>query len=128
MEDQLDANKSVVHDFMEFAFNQKRSEEAVAKFMGPTYKQHNPMAGDGPEPFIAYVHQLAEAYPSARCDIRRQIAEGDIVAQHAHLIRREGDRGLMVVDIFRLREGKLVEHWDIIQEVLETSANDNTMF
>jgi predicted SnoaL-like aldol condensation-catalyzing enzyme len=96
MKDQLDANKSIVHDFMEFAFNQKRAEEAVTKFMGPTYKQHNPMAGDGPETFIAYVHQLAEAYPSTRCDIWRQIVEGDVVAQHAHLTRKEGDRGLMV--------------------------------
>ena len=72
MKNQLDANKSVFHDFIEFVFNQKRPEGAIAKSVESTYKQHNPIEGDGSEPFIAYIHQLADVYPSIRYNNRRR--------------------------------------------------------
>lgn len=128
MSDQLEANKANVRDFINMAFNLKKPEEAAAKYIGPRYRQHNPGAGDGAGPFIAFVQGFVKAFPSLRYEMKRQVAEGDLVAQHSHIIRNEGDLGWAVVDIFRLEGGKVVEHWDVIQEVPKTSANSNTMF
>ena len=71
---------------------------------------------------------FAQTYPDFRMETKRLIAEGDYVVAHNHLIRKPGERGTAVVDIFRLENGKIVEHWDVVQEVPETSANHNTMF
>lgn len=128
MNPSLETNKKNVRAFYDLAFNQKKPEEAVAKYMGPYYRQHNPMAPDGPDAFIAFVREFTKAFPSLRVDFKREIAEGDRVALHSHMVRKPDDRGLAVVDIFRLENGKVVEHWDVIQEVPEKSANNNTMF
>ncbi len=128
MDDALEANKKIVCEWHELAINQRRPEKAIAKYLGPGYRQHNPGAADGPEPFIAFVKRFAEAFPDFHLDIKRIIAEGDHVVLHSHLIRKPGDRGMAVVDIFRLENGRIVEHWDVLQEVPETSANTNTMF
>lgn len=108
--------------------NLKKPEEAVAKYLGPSYRQHNPTAGDGPEPFISFVKGFTEAFPSLHFDFKRLIAEEDLVVVHSHLVRKPGDRGMAVMDIFRLENGKIVEHWDVLQEVPESAANSNTMF
>ena len=128
MNDQLEANKKIVREWNELAINQRKPEEAVAKYLGPNYRQHNPGAGDGPEPFIKTVKRFAQIFPELRMEPKRIIAEGDLVVLHSHLILKPGDRGTAVVDIFRLENGKIVEHWDVLQEVPETSANNNTMF
>ncbi len=128
MSQQLEANKAAVRDFYNLAFNLRKPEEAVAKHIGSSYLQHNPVAGDGPEPFIAFVRGYTQAFPSLRVDFKRLIAEGDLVAVHNHHIRQPGDRGVAVMDIFRLENRKIVEHWDVLQEVPEPSANKNTMF
>jgi len=124
----LEANKRTIQDYAELAFDQRKPEEAVAKYQGPYYRQHNPGAADGGEPFIATVKRMAQTYPDFRMETKRIIAEGDYVVLHSHLILKPGDRGMAVVDIFRLENGKIVEHWDVVQEVPETSANNNTMF
>jgi predicted SnoaL-like aldol condensation-catalyzing enzyme len=128
MNDQLEANKKTVREWHELAINQCKPEEAVAKYLGPYYRQHNPGAGDGPEPFIATVKRIAQNFPDFRMESKRIIAEGDYVVLHSHLVLKPGDRGMAVVDIFRLENGKIVEHWDVVQEVPEPSANNNTMF
>jgi len=128
MNDQLEANKRIVREWNALAIIQRKPEEAVAKYLGPNYRQHNPGAADGAEPFIAAVKGFAQTFPEFRMEPKRIIAEGDIVVLHSHLIREPGDRGRAVVDIFRLENGKIVEHWDVVQEVPETSANNNTMF
>ena len=128
MNDQLEANKRIVREWHELAINQRKPEEAVAKYLGTHYRQHNPGAGDGPEPFIATVKRFVQAFPELRMESKRIIAEGDLVVLHSHLILKPGDRGTAVVDIFRLENGKIVEHWDVVQEVPEKSANNNTMF
>jgi predicted SnoaL-like aldol condensation-catalyzing enzyme len=128
MNDQLEANKRIVQEWHELAINQCKPEEAVAKYLGPHYRQHNPGAGDGPEPFIATVKRIAQNFPDFRMESKRIIAEGDTVVLHSHLVLKPGDRGSAVVDIFRLENGKIVEHWDVVQEVPEKSANNNTMF
>ena len=128
MNDSLEANKQTLSEYYDLSFNQRKPEEAVVKYMGPYYRQHNPQAADGPEPFIGFVKSFAQTYPSLRIDLKRIIAEGDLVVTHGHLIREPGDRGMAVVDIFRLEGGKIVEHWDVVQEIPETSTNSNTMF
>lgn len=128
MNDRLRDNKAIVLDFYHTAFNLKKPEEAVAKYVGPYYRQHNPMAKDGPDAFIAFVREYAKSFPSLRVDFKREIAEGDLVALHSHLVPQPGDRGMAVADIFRLENGKIVEHWDAMQEIPEKSSNDNTMF
>ena len=128
MNDQVEENKRIVREWHELAINQRKPEEAVAKHLGSNYRQHNPGAGNGPEPFIQTVKQLTQIFPELSMEVKRIIAEGDYVVLHSHLILKPGDRGTAVVDIFRLENGKIVEHWDVVQEVPETSANNNTMF
>jgi predicted SnoaL-like aldol condensation-catalyzing enzyme len=128
MDDPLEANKRIVGEWQELALNQRKPEEAVAKYLGPHYRQHNPGAADGAEPFIAFVKRFAQTFPDFRMESKRIIAEGNYVVLHSQLIRKPGDRGMAVVDIFRLENGRIVEHWDVLQEVPETSANNNTMF
>jgi predicted SnoaL-like aldol condensation-catalyzing enzyme len=124
----LEENKRLVREYYELAFNDQKPEEAVAKYQGSYYRQHNPQAGDGAEPFIGFVRYMAGQFPQMRLDIKRMIAEGDLVMVHAHLVREPGDRGVAIMDIFRLEDGKVVEHWDVLQDVPEQSANSNTMF
>ena len=128
MNDPLEANKRIVREWHDIAINQRKPEEAVAKYLGSHYRQHNPGAADGAEPFIGFVKRFAQTYPDFRMESKRIIAEGNYVVLHSHLIRKPGDRGMAVVDIFRLENGKIVEHWDVVQEVPETSVNNNTMF
>jgi predicted SnoaL-like aldol condensation-catalyzing enzyme len=124
----LQEKKSIVRDFYDLAFNQKQPEEAAARHLGPVYIQHNPNFGDGPDAFITAVKAFAAAYPHLRFDFKRLIAEDELVVVHSHMTREPGDRGLAVMDIFRLENDKIVEHWDVIQEVPATAANPNTMF
>lgn len=128
MNNKLEINKAIVSDFYNLAFNLKKPEEAANRYLGSYYRQHNPGAPDGKEPFIAFVNGFQKIFPTLRFEIKRLVAEDDLVVQHSHLIRKEGDRGVAVIDIFRLEKGKIVEHWDVLQEIPETSANSNTMF
>ena len=126
MNDKVEANKRRVREWQELALRQP--EEAVARYIGPTYRQHNPGAADGAESLVATMKWFAENFPELRMDTKRIIAEDDYVVVHSHLILKPGDRGSAVVEMFRLEDGKIVEHWDVAQEIPEASANDNTMF
>jgi predicted SnoaL-like aldol condensation-catalyzing enzyme len=128
MDSQLEVNKAVVRDFYELAVNQKEPERAVAQYFGPAYRQHNPDIADGPAAVSAFLRALVTEYPAVRMEFKRQVAEGALVMLHSHLIREAGDRGVAVADLYRLENGQLVEHWDVLQEVPESSAHDNTMF
>jgi predicted SnoaL-like aldol condensation-catalyzing enzyme len=128
MINQSENNKNIVRSWIELAINQRKPEEAIAKYLGPYYRQHNPTASDGSQPFIDFIHNFTKAFPSMHFDIIRMVGEGDLVMVHSHLIQQPGDRGMAVVDIFRLEDEKIVEHWDVVQEVPETPANNNTMF
>ena len=122
-----EANKKTVLEFYEAGLNQK-DFDAAAKFFGPRYIQHNPMAPDGPEGFKGLVNFLREKFPDSRSEIKRSFAEGDYVILHVHSVREQGSRGRAIVDIFRLEDGKIVEHWDVVQEIPEKAANANGMF
>ncbi len=123
----LEANKKIVVDFYNKALNDK-DYAAAATYFGPRYVQHNPGAANGPEGFKRLVDFLKEKFPNSRNEIKRVIAEGDLVVLHVHSKRTPEDRGRAIVDIFKVENGKIVEHWDVIQDVPEKSANDNTMF
>ncbi|MDQ5826824.1 MAG: nuclear transport factor 2 family protein [Chloroflexota bacterium] len=128
MNAQLETNKQLVREFYNLAFNQQQPEEAARRYVGPSYRQHNPQAGDGAEAFIQFVTGFLAHVPQLSVDIKRTIAEGDFVVTHCLLKMSPEDRGTAVMDIFRLEDGKIVEHWDVLQPVPETAANDNTMF
>ncbi|MEU9247202.1 nuclear transport factor 2 family protein [Streptomyces sp. NPDC048385] len=121
-------NKALVTAFYEQAFNDYQPEAAATAHLGESYTQHNPEAQDGPGAFVGYVHWLHGQFPDLRLDIKRVIAEGDLVVTHSNLHLKPADRGMAVADFWRVADGKIVEHWDVIQEVPEKSANDNTMF
>jgi len=123
----LDANKKVVIDFYEKGLNQK-DYEAAAKDLGPRYVQHNPTALDGAEGFRKYVAFLKEKFPNSHSEIKQVFADGDYVILHVHAVREPGTLGLAIIDIFKLENGKIVEHWDAVQPIPEKSANTNTMF
>ena len=120
-------NKKVVVDYYQTAFN-GNPEKAAADHFGDRYIQHNPQAEDGPEAFIGFVKWLRGEYPELSLHIKRVIAEGDMVATHSHLVLVPGEPGRALADFFRLENGKVVEHWDVIQDVLKSSANSNGMF
>jgi len=124
---QEEANKKVVLDFYDKALNQK-DFDAAAKHFGPRYIQHNPLAADGIEGFRKFIEFRREKFPNAKSEIKRTLADGDMVILHVHSIREPGERGVAIVDIFRLEGGKIIEHWDVIQPISEKAANDNTMF
>lgn len=124
---QLEDNKKVVVEFYELAINQKNFE-AAAKLLGSRYIQHNPNAADGPEGLKAFLALLREKFPDYHSDIKRIFADGDYVILHVHNVPTPGARGNAIVDIFRLEDGKIVEHWDVRQEIPEKPANSNTMF
>jgi predicted SnoaL-like aldol condensation-catalyzing enzyme len=93
--DQLEANKRIVREWHDLAINQCKPEEAVAKYLGSRYRQHNPGAGDGPEPFIQAVKRMAQNFPDFRMESKRIIAEGDCAALHSHSILKPGGRGYL---------------------------------
>ncbi|MDF0580025.1 nuclear transport factor 2 family protein [Bradyrhizobium yuanmingense] len=124
---QEEANRQTVLAFYEKGLNQKDADAALA-YVGNRYVQHNPTAPDGPDGFRKFIGFLREKFPNSRSEIKRSFAEGDFVILHVHSVREPGTRGRAIVDIFKLENGKIVEHWDVIQEIPENAANGNTMF
>lgn len=122
-----EANKKAVVEFYEKGLNQK-DFEAASKYFGPRYVQHNPNAADGIEGFRGFVNFLREKFPDSHSEIKKVFADGDYVILHVHAVREKGTRGNAIIDIFKLENGKIVEHWDAVQPIPEKSANTNTMF
>ena len=123
----LERNKKNVVDFYEKGLNQKDANAAIA-LMGDRYVQHNPNAADGPEGFRKFIGFLREKFPNSRSEIKRSFVDGDSVILHVHAVREPGTRGNAIVDIFKLENGKIVEHWDVVQPIPENPANSNGMF
>ncbi|MFM2399852.1 MAG: hypothetical protein RL341_2009 [Pseudomonadota bacterium] len=128
----LARNKQAVRDFYDLAFNQSKPAEAIARYAGATYIQHNPEVADGKEGFIEYFLQMAKRYgQNKRVEFMRLVAENDLVTVHCRHWFREwhGDSYWAGIDIFRLdAQGKIVEHWDVLQKIPGAAKNNNTMF
>ncbi|MGY3528840.1 putative SnoaL-like aldol condensation-catalyzing enzyme [Bradyrhizobium embrapense] len=126
-EAQQEANRKAVLAFYEKGLNQKDADAALA-YVGNRYVQHNPGAADGPEGFRKFIGFLREKFPNSHSEIKRSFVDGDYVILHVHAVREPGTRGNAIIDIFKLEDGKIVEHWDVVQPVPENPANNNTMF
>jgi len=122
-----EVNKKTVVESYDLALNH-RDIDAAVKYLAPNYKQHNPTVSDGIEGWRAMVAYIRDNRPGFKIEIKRVLADGDFVVLHVHMMREVGERGNAVAEIFRLEDGKIAEHWDIIQPIPETPANQNTMF
>ena len=128
MDDQLERNKSNVVAFYDLMFNQNLPAEAIERFAGAEYRQHNPHVEDGKAGFIAYFERMALEYPGKRVTFKRTLAEGNFVVLHCHQVWPQ-DLEYAGIDIFRLDEnGKIVEHWDVLQAMPTSSMHENGMF
>ena len=104
-------------------------ENAFRIYAGAVYRQHNPLIGDGMEGLRKFVAWMRANRPGAHGEIKRVFADGDYVILHSHWHGlSDSPRGEAVVDIYRCENGKVVEHWDVIQPIPESAANNNTMF
>ena len=122
-----EANRKLVIGFYDTVFNKHEVEKGAAVIVD-SYKQHNPMVPDGKKPFVDYFTGHFKENPQSKARIVRSATDGDLVYLHIHSTEKDGDRGRAIVDIFRVTDGKITEHWDVIQPVPETAANNNTMF
>ncbi|WP_338466670.1 nuclear transport factor 2 family protein [Novosphingobium sp. ZN18A2] len=120
--------KQVVTRFMTQFYIDKDVRGAFETWVDPGYIQHNPMAKTGRDAAIAFLEPFFARNPQIHYDIKRVIADGNLVAVHSHGVFRKDDPGIAVVDILRVEGCKVMEHWDVVQPVPAKSANDNTMF
>ena len=123
----MDANKELITRLLNTAFNEK-NVNAAAELLTDGYIQHNPMAATGKKGFLEAIPGFYKMFPDLKMEIKGLIAEGDYVVAHSHYQFAKEGNGSAVVDIFRIKDGKVDEHWDVIQEIPSQMANDNGMF
>lgn len=125
---QAEYNKKIVLDFYTGVFQKHQVKEYSDRYIGDKYIQHNPYVPNGKAPFVNYFTQYFKDHPNAKNNIKRAVADDDLVWLHVHATQNTQDTGTAVVDIFRVEHGKIVEHWDVQQHVPKSSENNNTMF
>ena len=123
----IEENKKNAIAFYKKAY-EGNPREAVDEYLGEEYIQHNPLVGDGTGPFIEYFERMFNEYPNKSIEFVRSIAENDLVALHTHQVW-PGNEEYVTMDFFRFDvNGKIVEHWDAMQRIPESSSNGNTMY
>jgi len=122
------SNREIVTRFIDLFYTQGRVRDAFMTYVAPGYIQHNPVATDGRDAAIAALEPYFASQPNAIREVQRIIVDGDLAAVHVRVRQNPQDRGFAVVDILRLENGMIVEHWDVIQAVPEHSANAHPMF
>ncbi len=128
MSDRIEQMKQDAVAFYSLMFNAGQPREAIERYAGREYIQHNPGVGDGKRAFIDYFERMARDWPGKTVEVKRVVAEKDLVVLHCHQ-HWPGDEDYAGIDIFRFDDdGKIVEHWDVLQVVPEASRNDNGMF
>ncbi|WP_196218247.1 nuclear transport factor 2 family protein [Streptomyces blattellae] len=121
-------NKEIVRAYVDLGINQGQPQQAADRYMGDPFIQHNPNVADGKEGWVTWATGFVGAFPDVNVDFKRFVADGDLVTVHTHITLNASDRGTAAMDIFRVKDGKVVEHWDVSTPVPEDSANDNGMF
>jgi len=123
-------NRKNAMAFYELMFNQCKPREAVERYVGASYTQHNPHVADGKANFIEYFERMAREYPGKQVFFKRSVAEHNLVVLHCHQIwPTDENKNWAGIDIFRFDdEGKIVEHWDVLQVVPSNAKHSNTMF
>ncbi|GAA2804131.1 nuclear transport factor 2 family protein [Crossiella cryophila] len=123
-----ETHKQTVREFLDLVFNDKDPAAAFARYVHPDYVQHNPHAPDGAAASASFLGGFLGQFPELRLEIKRVFADGDHVITHCHMRLTPESRGSAIMDIVRLRDGLIAEHWDVAQDVPESPANGNTMF
>jgi predicted SnoaL-like aldol condensation-catalyzing enzyme len=124
----VDENKRLVTEFYELAINQKKPAEAARRYIELPYRQHSPEVADGPDGFIQFIGGMQKKHPELKVVISKVLGDDDLVALHVHLTREANDLGLAIAELFRLKNGKIIEHWDVVQPVPAKTVSGNSMF
>jgi predicted SnoaL-like aldol condensation-catalyzing enzyme len=123
-----ETNAAIAVGFLNLAFNDHNVEAAFDRYVGRSYRQHNPHAPDGAAASAVFLSRWVSGTPGLALQVHRVIADGELVAVHSHLILQSGEPGSAVVDVMRIVGGRIVEHWDVVQPIPEITAHDNGMF
>lgn len=123
----LEQNKQNAIAFYKMAY-EGNPKKAMELYVGDDYIQHNPLVGNGKQPFVDYFNKMEAEYPDKTIEFVRAVAEDDLVALHTHQVW-PGNEEYVTMDFFRFdKNGKIVEHWDAMQQIPETTLNGNTMY